>query len=445
MGAEGGEGGHRVRDLDGGRARAGDHLGRGARRQHRPRPGGQRGAGEIVPVALGHHGHEQLAAPHEARVDRRSRHGDVGADEPSAGGGGHLAGAHLHGGRSFHLPAAVPARRTRPRAPGRHRPAGGCRPGTLARHGQLRSRPARGPVRRAVGRARGVVHQRRPRAGGQRPRPVRGRAGRHHARGLVGPGRRGPGGPGAGARAPCPTAWRRPAPPSSRCRPSPPRSTGCRSWSCPSSTALTARTAPCRACSSSRACRTSDPACWRPPWRWTRPRRRRSSPPTACRRSVTWCCATPRPRDARAAVDEAGLRYPVFVKPANLGSSVGVTKVRDEAALDAAVASAADYDEWIVIEQGVDGREIEVAVLGNREPRASVPGEIVSSHEFYDYEDKYVDGDVRAPRAGADRRGRHRRGPGPRLGGRSAPCGATAWPASTSSTTRAAGASSSTR
>jgi D-alanine-D-alanine ligase len=96
--------------------------------------------------------------------------------------------------------------------------------------------------------------------------------------------------------------------------------------------------------------------------------------------------------DARAAVDEAGLRYPVFVKPANLGSSVGVTKVRDDAALDAAVASAADYDEWIVIEQGVDGREIEVAVLGNREPRASVPGEIVSSHEFYDYEDKYVDG-----------------------------------------------------
>jgi D-alanine-D-alanine ligase len=96
--------------------------------------------------------------------------------------------------------------------------------------------------------------------------------------------------------------------------------------------------------------------------------------------------------DAHAAVDEAGLRYPVFVKPANLGSSVGVTKVRDDAALDAAVASAADYDEWIVIEQGVDGREIEVAVLGNREPRASVPGEIVSSHEFYDYEDKYVDG-----------------------------------------------------
>ena len=95
---------------------------------------------------------------------------------------------------------------------------------------------------------------------------------------------------------------------------------------------------------------------------------------------------------ARAAVEAAGLGYPVFVKPANLGSSVGVTKVRDAGELDAAVATAADYDEWIVVEQGVDGREIEVAVLGNREPRASVPGEIVSSHEFYDYEDKYVDG-----------------------------------------------------
>ena len=95
---------------------------------------------------------------------------------------------------------------------------------------------------------------------------------------------------------------------------------------------------------------------------------------------------------ARAAVDAAGLTYPVFVKPANLGSSVGVTKVRTADELDAAVATAADYDEWIVIEQGVDAREIEVGVLGNGDPRASVPGEIVSSHEFYDYDDKYVDG-----------------------------------------------------
>jgi D-alanine-D-alanine ligase len=95
---------------------------------------------------------------------------------------------------------------------------------------------------------------------------------------------------------------------------------------------------------------------------------------------------------ARDAVAAAGLGYPVFVKPANLGSSVGVTKVHDEGDLATAVALAASYDEWILIEQGVDAREIEVGVLGNADPRASVPGEIVSSHEFYDYEDKYIDG-----------------------------------------------------
>jgi D-alanine-D-alanine ligase len=95
---------------------------------------------------------------------------------------------------------------------------------------------------------------------------------------------------------------------------------------------------------------------------------------------------------AADALGGAQLSYPVFVKPANLGSSVGVSKVHDPSELDDAVALAAAYDEWIVIEEGVDAREIEVAVLGNAEPRASVPGEIVSSHEFYDYEDKYIDG-----------------------------------------------------
>jgi D-alanine-D-alanine ligase len=94
---------------------------------------------------------------------------------------------------------------------------------------------------------------------------------------------------------------------------------------------------------------------------------------------------------AADAVRGADLRYPLFVKPANLGSSVGVSKVHDPSELDEAVSLAATYDEWLVIEQGVDGREIEVAVLGNAEPRASVPGEIVSGHEFYDYEDKYID------------------------------------------------------
>jgi len=96
--------------------------------------------------------------------------------------------------------------------------------------------------------------------------------------------------------------------------------------------------------------------------------------------------------EAFARMDEAGLSFPVFVKPANLGSSVGVTRANDAAALAAACATAAEYDEWIVIEQGVAAREIEVAVLGNATPRASVPGEIIPTHEFYDYEDKYLDG-----------------------------------------------------
>jgi D-alanine-D-alanine ligase len=95
---------------------------------------------------------------------------------------------------------------------------------------------------------------------------------------------------------------------------------------------------------------------------------------------------------AHQAVAAEGLAYPLFVKPSNMGSSVGVSKVHDPSELDGAVAAAAAYDEWVVVEEGVDAREIEVAVLGNTEPRASVPGEIVSSHEFYDYEDKYIDG-----------------------------------------------------
>ena len=99
--------------------------------------------------------------------------------------------------------------------------------------------------------------------------------------------------------------------------------------------------------------------------------------------------------DAVRMVGDAGLRYPLFVKPANLGSSVGVSRVVDPADLVEATALAATYDEWIVVEESAHGREIEVAVLGNVEPKASVPGEIVPTHEFYDYEDKYVDGAAR--------------------------------------------------
>ncbi len=86
--------------------------------------------------------------------------------------------------------------------------------------------------------------------------------------------------------------------------------------------------------------------------------------------------------------DELG--WPVFVKPANMGSSVGVTRVAGPAELPGALATALRYDEYVVVEEHVAGREIEVAVLGNAEPRASVPGEIVPGGEFYDFDDKYV-------------------------------------------------------
>jgi D-alanine-D-alanine ligase len=86
---------------------------------------------------------------------------------------------------------------------------------------------------------------------------------------------------------------------------------------------------------------------------------------------------------------EAGLGYPCFVKPANLGSSVGVSKARDRAQLEAAVDLALSYDEWIVVEEAIDGREIELAVLGDDPPAVSVAGEIVPGDEFYSYADKY--------------------------------------------------------
>ena len=90
------------------------------------------------------------------------------------------------------------------------------------------------------------------------------------------------------------------------------------------------------------------------------------------------------------------LKYPVFVKPANLGSSVGISKAHNRKELGPAIEEAAKFDRKIVIEQGVGGakekaREIECSVLGNDEPAASVPGEIVPGKEFYDYTAKYVD------------------------------------------------------
>jgi D-alanine-D-alanine ligase len=89
---------------------------------------------------------------------------------------------------------------------------------------------------------------------------------------------------------------------------------------------------------------------------------------------------------------EQSLGYPCFVKPANLGSSVGIAKVRSRTELEAALDSAASYDRRIIVEAGVDARELECAVLGNEEPRASVIGEITFDSDFYDYEAKYTDG-----------------------------------------------------
>jgi D-alanine-D-alanine ligase len=93
---------------------------------------------------------------------------------------------------------------------------------------------------------------------------------------------------------------------------------------------------------------------------------------------------------------ESKLKYPVFVKPANLGSSVGISKARNRKELPAAMDEAARYDRKIVIEQGVGGskhkaRELECSVLGNDDPKASIVGEIVPATEFYDYNAKYID------------------------------------------------------
>jgi len=87
---------------------------------------------------------------------------------------------------------------------------------------------------------------------------------------------------------------------------------------------------------------------------------------------------------------ERKMRYPLFVKPVNLGSSVGISKVHRRPELPAAMNLAAQYDRKILVEKGVDAREIECSVLGNDSPQASLPGEVVPVNEFYDYEAKYI-------------------------------------------------------
>lgn len=84
--------------------------------------------------------------------------------------------------------------------------------------------------------------------------------------------------------------------------------------------------------------------------------------------------------------------YPLFVKPANLGSSVGISKCNSRADLSEGLLEAAAYDRRVLVERGVNAREIEISVLGNDTPQASIPGEVLPSREFYSYESKYVDG-----------------------------------------------------
>jgi D-alanine-D-alanine ligase len=99
-------------------------------------------------------------------------------------------------------------------------------------------------------------------------------------------------------------------------------------------------------------------------------------------------------KDPDAVVEqiEQDFGYPCFVKPANLGSSVGISKAKDREELLAALQLAGRYDRKIIVEEFIPAREVEVAVLGNDEPQASVPGEIISSSDFYDYKAKYIDG-----------------------------------------------------
>ncbi len=84
--------------------------------------------------------------------------------------------------------------------------------------------------------------------------------------------------------------------------------------------------------------------------------------------------------------------FPFFVKPANLGSSVGITKVTEGRETGSAIRAAFQFDTKVLIEQGIVGREIECSVLGNENPRASLPGEVIPHRDFYDYQDKYIDG-----------------------------------------------------
>ena len=135
-------------------------------------------------------------------------------------------------------------------------------------------------------------------------------------------------------------------------------------------------------------------ACWAPPSAWTRTCRSDCS----CRPSCRWAISSRfRARNGKnrapkfCATIRKKFRFPVFVKPATLGSSVGMTKAHDAKELAAAMDFAAEFAQKIMVERAIRGREIELSVLGNEDPKASIPGEIVPHREFYDYAAKYLE------------------------------------------------------
>jgi D-alanine-D-alanine ligase len=108
----------------------------------------------------------------------------------------------------------------------------------------------------------------------------------------------------------------------------------------------------------------------------------------------SWDLASESQQLLAAALVERQLQWPVFVKPANMGSSVGVTKAHDLPEFLSAIATAMQFDDTLVVEESIAGREVEFAVLGNEHPEVSLPGEVFPAKEFYDFNDKYVDGNA---------------------------------------------------
>ena len=139
-------------------------------------------------------------------------------------------------------------------------------------------------------------------------------------------------------------------------------------------------------------------ACWLPRWAWIKTFRSGFSSMRKFRSCLTWRFARTQweqDRKETLAAIQKKLRYPMFVKPATLGSSVGMTRVAKAAELPAAIDMAAEFALKILVEKAVSAREIEVSVLGNENPEASMPGEIVPHREFYDYTAKYLEGGSR--------------------------------------------------